>query len=976
MMSEDLDSKVLDVDSTFRNRINYPNPFDFVIPYSFPNKGSTTLDFIDPVLESSPYTGSLTLQSGQLVTEGVFFQSNNVSLFETGALKSNEISLFETGALKSNEISLFETGALKSNNCIGGQLSSTTIDIILDSNDSSIDNFYINSSLQIGNQFRQILSYNGTTKVCRVDLPFSIAPPPGTVYYTRKQKIYFNSNISIYKINHTFGTVNQLLLLTASPSPIKNFYRGSYIRFTNGPHESTTALITAYEPFSKVDVWNQELTNGNNTFLKNEGGFLFKPNVSGILYIINLNLICFTTLTYRNLLVKVYNGTGLNGSLLYYNTFNIYNTPSKTDYQLIISGGPSLISGSNYTISIQDTTIGINNGYINIFGIVPTKTYNTFNLSTYPKTSVEVISMINDTVWTQNTALGANDYIPSSLECGFVINPINTGIITKITTTLISFDSILSSRTITLKIRDNNGLSGSIIFQNDYNITNTILSPVDIDISIVGGPLLTTGNTYTLTLEDVSPGGVSTGYLNLFGIIPDISNVSYNINVYPRLIIEYNNYYQTNILSYPFALSDKQGSSSALSSDGSTLVVGAPANTPGKTFIWKRSGLSWTLQTTLIGTGSISLSQQGSSVSVSSDGTVVAIGAPSDNISVGATWVFMSISGIWVQQAKLIGTGGTNAFQGSSVSLSGDGNTLAIGGPGDTTIGTTGAIWIFRNIGGVWTEQSKLYDSLNDDLQGGSVSLSYDGNTLCYGCHFITNSFIRGSGGVWNFSGGVWNNEGILTSTGGDPGSICLGWSCSISGDGNTAVLGAIKDVEGGLKTGAVYVYTRTAGVWTQSQRILGTPSNDNALIGSSCSLSGGDSSTLIFCGVGDNSNIGSLYIYKKTGGIWSLFSEIIPTSSSSSSQFGTSCCISNDTTYITVGAPTDTSNKGGSWIFNIVPSYSQLSNPVVTSLLSTSESGFKFTPSLSGIASKYLANNSSVLLKAQLQNSRFTGVP
>jgi FG-GAP repeat len=52
------------------------------------------------------------------------------------------------------------------------------------------------------------------------------------------------------------------------------------------------------------------------------------------------------------------------------------------------------------------------------------------------------------------------------------------------------------------------------------------------------------------------------------------------------------------------------------------------------------------------------------------------------------------LGGAWSQQAKLVGTGAVGtANQGLSVSLSGNGNTAIVGGPGDNS--ETGAAWVY-----------------------------------------------------------------------------------------------------------------------------------------------------------------------------------------------------------------------------------------------------------------------------------------
>ena len=79
----------------------------------------------------------------------------------------------------------------------------------------------------------------------------------------------------------------------------------------------------------------------------------------------------------------------------------------------------------------------------------------------------------------------------------------------------------------------------------------------------------------------------------------------------------------------------------------------------------------------------------------------------------------------WTQQgAKLVGTGASGgAGQGSSVALSGDGNTALLGGPNDVdrsaTVPASGAAWVFVRSGSAWTQQgSKLTASDESGLGG------------------------------------------------------------------------------------------------------------------------------------------------------------------------------------------------------------------------------------------------------------------
>src|SRR5271169_2265742 len=99
------------------------------------------------------------------------------------------------------------------------------------------------------------------------------------------------------------------------------------------------------------------------------------------------------------------------------------------------------------------------------------------------------------------------------------------------------------------------------------------------------------------------------------------------------------------------------------------------------------------------------------------------------------------------QGGKLVGSGVSGpAQQGFSVSISSDGNTAIVGGPYDNN--NKGAAWVYTRIGGVWAEQgSKLVGTgaVGNALQGYRVSISGDGNTAIVGGPF-DNSNV---GAVW-----------------------------------------------------------------------------------------------------------------------------------------------------------------------------------------------------------------------------------
>ena len=155
----------------------------------------------------------------------------------------------------------------------------------------------------------------------------------------------------------------------------------------------------------------------------------------------------------------------------------------------------------------------------------------------------------------------------------------------------------------------------------------------------------------------------------------------------------------------------------------------------------------------------------GRSISLSADGNTLAVGADSDSSNAtgingdqsnndarysGAVYIFIrSADNTWMQQAyiKASNTDANDNF-GYSISLSADGNTLAVGARGEASNATgidgdqnndgatdSGAAYIFTRSAGSWEQQAYIKASNTDanDNFGYSISLSADGNTLAVG---------------------------------------------------------------------------------------------------------------------------------------------------------------------------------------------------------------------------------------------------
>jgi PKD repeat protein len=216
----------------------------------------------------------------------------------------------------------------------------------------------------------------------------------------------------------------------------------------------------------------------------------------------------------------------------------------------------------------------------------------------------------------------------------------------------------------------------------------------------------------------------------------------------------------------------------------------------------------------LIGNDATGAAWQASAVAVSGDGNTAIVGGYLDNGDAGATWVFTRSAGVWTQQGpKLIGSGAVgDAGQGWSVALSADGNTAIIGGPGDNT--GAGAAWVFTRSGGQWTQTgAKLVGTgaVAKANHGWAVALSSDGNTAAVGGPGDNN----GVGAVWVFTraAGAWKQQGLKLVGTGAAGLPGQGTSVALSGDASTLVAGGPQDNKG---SGAVWVFSQSAGAWTQ----------------------------------------------------------------------------------------------------------------------------------------------------------------
>ena len=367
----------------------------------------------------------------------------------------------------------------------------------------------------------------------------------------------------------------------------------------------------------------------------------------------------------------------------------------------------------------------------------------------------------------------------------------------------------------------------------------------------------------------------------------------------------------------------QQGNSVALSADGTTAIVGGPADNGGSLFtqgvgaawVYTFSNGAWIQGSKLIGPEAIGNSGQGYSVALSSDGTVALVGGAADNNGAGAAWVFTLSNGVPSQPGiKLpLGTGAIGAAnQGYSAALSTDGKTAIVGGPSDNNV--TGAAWVYTFSNGAWTQQSKLVDAnVAGAAQATSVALSADGTTAILG---EADPLGVGAAWVYRLSNGALTGPPVKFGANNAIGQANQGGAVALSADGTTAMVGG--DFDNGA-AGAAWIYTLRNGTWTQQGKLVANNAIGQALQGSSVALSP-DGKTALVGGGGDNTQVGAAWVYVLKNGTWKQQSKLFDKNAVGAFQGG-AVSLSKDTAI--VGGPfynsTGSSYVGGAWTYGLL---------------------------------------------------------
>src|SRR5690554_5281414 len=273
------------------------------------------------------------------------------------------------------------------------------------------------------------------------------------------------------------------------------------------------------------------------------------------------------------------------------------------------------------------------------------------------------------------------------------------------------------------------------------------------------------------------------------------------------------------------ASGDWNGRSIALSADGSIVAIGAPFNDDGATDsghvrIFENVSGVW-IQIGNAIEGEAQWDESGTSVALSSDGTIVAIGAPrhsGNGNESGQVRVFENVQGTWRQIGSDIYGLLPGHGLGISCSLSSDGSILAVGAVSRNTAATVASYSIiYENVSGTWTQIGQVIDAVSPlDQSGRSVSLSSDGNIVAIGeSGYSTGSnFQIGNVRIFENVSGTWTQKG--SNIIGEAANDNSGISISLSSNGSIVAIGAAGNDDAGNFSGHVRVYQHTSNTWSQ----------------------------------------------------------------------------------------------------------------------------------------------------------------
>ena len=348
----------------------------------------------------------------------------------------------------------------------------------------------------------------------------------------------------------------------------------------------------------------------------------------------------------------------------------------------------------------------------------------------------------------------------------------------------------------------------------------------------------------------------------------------------------------------------------SISADGNRLAVGVPG--AGYVRIFEYNGSSWVqLGANITVKEDESPSRFGFSVSLSADGNRVAIGAPGydapatgsglfdfDRPNAGLVRIFEFNGSSWVQLVNDIYGDHPADESGIAVSLSADGNYVAIGERLDNINGVpanlpgqgpNGFVRVFTISGGLINRLNPGDRTNPIGIGSGALSISADGSRVAFGQQ-LQDVGGTDTGSVWVYPGG--------SEYPGEAEGDKSGRSVSLNADGSRVAIGAMLNDANGESSGHVRIYENGIQLGTD---IDGEAAGD--LSGTSVSLSA-DGNVVAIGAIwndGSSSNSGHVRIFRYNGTSWVKLGADID-GRATGEEFGNTVSLSADGSRLAVG--------------------------------------------------------------------------
>ena len=405
------------------------------------------------------------------------------------------------------------------------------------------------------------------------------------------------------------------------------------------------------------------------------------------------------------------------------------------------------------------------------------------------------------------------------------------------------------------------------------------------------------------------------------------------------------------------ATNDNSGWSVSLSADGSIVAIGATYNDgngtdSGHVRIYKNVDNQWTQLGNDIN-GEAANDEFGYSVSLSDEGNVVAVGAHQNLTGSGYVSIYKNVNGTWTKVGSNIEGENNGDNAGRSVSLSSDGSIVAIGAILHEASGSaTGNVRVYKNINDTWIQIGRDIDGEDaNSFSGRSVSLSSDGSIVAIGAdRHDGNGTDSGHVRIYKNVDNNWIQVGHDID--GENALDRSGWSVSLSADGSIVAIGASHNDGNGTDSGHVRIYKNIDNNWIQVGHDINGEASDN-YSGVSVSLSSDGSLVAIgaFKNDGNGTDSGHVRIYKNVDNNWIQVGHDID-GEATQDTFGISVSLSSDGSFVAVGGPRNDGNgidSGHTRVYRIDLDTTAPSAPI--SLTTTEAITRDTTPTITGIA-------------------------